>query len=71
MIVKKLFVLLALLFGLWVNMLAQAPDHVLIAEADATISGRDDGNYQHGNPNNPDHTLLIVKNEGEPGPPNS
>ncbi|MBD3377874.1 T9SS type A sorting domain-containing protein [candidate division KSB1 bacterium] len=44
----------------------QEPDYVIVTEADAFISGRNNGNDAHGAADNQEKEYLVVKNEGEP-----
>lgn len=75
---KKVIIFCYFIFGIIVmsfsfieTLQAQQPDYILIAEADTYISGANDGNHAHGNPDSArthidDYIVLVIKNEGEP-----
>ncbi|MDZ7402131.1 MAG: DNRLRE domain-containing protein [candidate division KSB1 bacterium] len=45
----------------------QQPDYVIITEADTWINGGDQADIAHGADTDKEHTILVVKNEGDPG----
>ena len=59
-------VLIALFLMVVSPSFAQIPDYVIVTEADAFISGRNNGNDAHGAADNQEKEYLVVKNEGEP-----